>query len=246
MENFRFFICFGAMLLPGVAQSQISNEEILARLKKAYPSLISSIKDNRLIFTDGFSIVFNDAIQKKSEADLFDHPDIKDMFHWAYPNTLLKSPPTEDPGRIRNVQFFNHIYGDCTKGEVEKNLVDVKWYGGKILKATRINGVAQQLQQVADEIQKAGKEVELAAAPSAGTYMCRMIDGTKRQSAHGFGIAIDVNLKVSDYWRWRKGSYRNRVPQGLVDIFENHGFIWGGKWLHYDTMHFEYRPEMLP
>jgi hypothetical protein len=143
------------------------------------------------------------------------------------------------------MQFFNHIYGDCTKGEVEKNLVDIKWFGGKILKATRINGVAKQLQQVADEIQKAGKDVELAAAPSAGTYMCRVIDGTKRQSAHGLGIAIDVNLKVSDYWRWRKGPYRNRVPQGLVDIFERHGFIWGGKWFHYDTMHFEYRPEML-
>jgi hypothetical protein len=30
-----------------------------------------------------------------------------------------------------------------------------------------------------------------------------------------------------------------------VDIFERHGFIWGGKWAHYDTMHFEYRPELL-
>jgi hypothetical protein len=28
-----------------------------------------------------------------------------------------------------------------------------------------------------------------------------------------------------------------------VEIFERHGFIWGGKWYHYDTMHFEYRPE---
>jgi len=21
--------------------------------------------------------------------------------------------------------------------------------------------------------------------------------------------------------------------------------VWGGKWYHYDTMHFEYRPEIL-
>ncbi|MEJ2663631.1 MAG: M15 family metallopeptidase, partial [Spirochaetia bacterium] len=27
--------------------------------------------------------------------------------------------------------------------------------------------------------------------------------------------------------------------------FEKYGFIWGGKWYHYDTMHFEYRPELL-
>ena len=30
---------------------------------------------------------------------------------------------------------------------------------------------------------------------------------------------------------------------GIVHIFEKHGFIWGGRWLHYDTMHFEFRPE---
>ena len=28
-------------------------------------------------------------------------------------------------------------------------------------------------------------------------------------------------------------------------IFEKHGFIWGGRWYHYDTMHFEYRPELV-
>jgi hypothetical protein len=22
-------------------------------------------------------------------------------------------------------------------------------------------------------------------------------------------------------------------------------FIWGGKWYHHDTMHFEYRPEIV-
>ena len=35
-------------------------------------------------------------------------------------------------------------------------------------------------------------------------------------------------------------------PHKIVEIFERHGFIWGGKWYHYDTMHFEYRPELLP
>ncbi len=40
--------------------------------------------------------------------------------------------------------------------------------------------------------------------------------------------------------------YRNRMPLEIVEIFERHGFIWGGRWYHYDTMHFEYRPELLP
>ena len=38
----------------------------------------------------------------------------------------------------------------------------------------------------------------------------------------------------------------NRIPYEIVEIFERHGFIWGGRWYHFDTMHFEYRPELLP
>ncbi len=43
------------------------------------------------------------------------------------------------------------------------------------------------------------------------------------------------------------GSYpfKNRIPAEIVAIFEKHGFIWGGRWYHYDTMHFEYRPELI-
>jgi hypothetical protein len=34
-------------------------------------------------------------------------------------------------------------------------------------------------------------------------------------------------------------------PAALVRAFERQGFVWGGKWLFFDTMHFEYRPEIL-
>ena len=40
-------------------------------------------------------------------------------------------------------------------------------------------------------------------------------------------------------------AYRNRIPWEIVEVFEKHGFVWGGKWYHYDTMHFEYRPEII-
>ena len=48
-------------------------------------------------------------------------------------------------------------------------------------------------------------------------------------------------------WRPHHGPilYRNRMPEEIVTIFEKHGFIWGGKWYHFDTMHFEFRPELL-
>jgi hypothetical protein len=84
--------------------------------------------------------------------------------------------------------------------------------------------------------------------PAAGTYKCRTIEGTGRLSPHGYGIAIDIATRHADYWRWPKPGqrgYRNAIPGEIVRVFEEHGFIWGGKWHHFDTMHFEYRPELL-
>jgi len=115
---------------------------------------------------------------------------------------------------------------------------------------TRINGVDRKLAAVSRELDAlvARKpEMKKYLVPLGGTFKWRTIAGTKRLSVHSFGAAIDINVKYSAYWRWNKGSYRyrNRIPLDIVKIFERHGFIWGGKWYHYDTMHFEYRPELL-
>ena len=72
-------------------------------------------------------------------------------------------------------------------------------------------------------------------------------------SAHSYGIAFDIAVDKSDYWLWKsknnnelaKVKYANRIPLKLVEIFQRHGFIWGGAWYHFDTMHFEFRPEIL-
>ena len=86
----------------------------------------------------------------------------------------------------------------------------------------------------------------------AGTFNWRRIKDTERLSLHSFGIAVDINVEYSNYWKWDDPGgerlhldYVNRIPLEIVEIFEKHGFIWGGKWYHYDTMHFEYRPELL-
>ena len=69
-------------------------------------------------------------------------------------------------------------------------------------------------------------------------------------SNHSFGTAIDLNVKKSAYWKWDPPAKlatfsRKDWPTELIEIFERHGFVWGGKWWHYDTMHFEYRPELI-
>jgi D-alanyl-D-alanine carboxypeptidase len=137
---------------------------------------------------------------------------------------------------------------------VTKKLVPIVWlpkHGGTKLMITAVNGVAEKLRAVSVELDQLPESFIKFLTPSAGTYNCRVIAGTTRPSAHGNGIAIDINVAWSDYWRNARPvdgayTYKNRIPWEIVEIFEKHGFIWGGKWYHYDTMHFEYRPELLP
>ncbi|WP_417021317.1 M15 family metallopeptidase [Bradyrhizobium elkanii] len=71
------------------------------------------------------------------------------------------------------------------------------------------------------------------------------VAGTGRMSMHGYAAAIDLNLKVSDHWLWAGKTIpcNNRMPRQIVDIVARHGFIWGRKWYHCDTMHLESRPD---
>jgi hypothetical protein len=106
--------------------------------------------------------------------------------------------------------------------------------------------VASKLKAVERELAKI-PNIRKYLRPIGGTFKWRKIAGTSRMSVHSFGAAIDINVKYSAYWRWNKGKYRyqNKIPLSIVKVFEKHGFIWGGRWYHYDTMHFEYRPELL-
>jgi len=147
------------------------------------------------------------------------------------------------------------MYGDCRNGGVAAALASVPWlpkHGGGTIKASNINGLSESLKQVSAELDALPDRFMPYLIPNAGVFNCRVIAGTDRASMHAFGAAIDLNTSHAHYWRNAKPdaagnlAYRNEIPFEIVDIFERHGFIWGGKWYHYDTMHFEYRPEMLP
>ena len=117
---------------------------------------------------------------------------------------------------------------------------------------TSVNGVDKKLAAVSSELDALGADTLRYLTPPAGTYNCRAIAGAERASAHGYGIAIDIAIRHAHYWRWQPNGatstpkWQNQIPLQIVAIFEKHGFIWGGRWFHYDTMHFEYRPELLP
>ena len=166
----------------------------------------------------------------------------------------MKAPGlNEDPGRIRYEPLFVKMYGDCRKGEVAKRLKPVAWMParrGGTVSVTTVNGVNERLAAVVKDLETLPASLTKYLVPSAGTYNCRPIANTNRLSVHAFGAALDINTQFSDYWEWSKGpagspKWRNRIPGEIGEVFERHGFIWGAKWFHFDTMHFEYRPEII-
>jgi hypothetical protein len=193
----------------------------------------------------------SDGRNDKSFEEKLHSPSILDQLSLRYVKGPLAQPPgpQDDPGRFRNVAFFDKMYGDCEKGEVERKLVKVAWLpkaGGGFVRITTVNGVAERLRAVSEALERLAPEFWKFAVPSAGTFNCRTVKDTGNRSMHAWGAAIDLNTKFADYWLWsRNGAYRNRMPFEIVDVFEHNGFIWGGKWGHFDTMHFEYRPELL-
>lgn len=239
-----------------VAESQKPWARDIAALIEAYPDFLDRVDGGELVWKDGTRMIIDDGIKEKPFDAWLDAPDIKDQFRVSYPlgRAGLPPAPDSDPGRARHTPLFQKMYGACAAGKEPPSLVNIAWlpsHGGQKLKVTSINGVAAKLAAVSGELDKLAPEFLKYLKPSAGTYVCRPIAGTSRTSAHGFGVAIDINADQSDYWRWSKpGSdgaypYKNRIPWEIVEIFEKHGFIWGGKWRHYDTMHFEYRPELI-
>lgn len=243
---------FAALLTASAAHA---GDARLKALAAAYPEKIAGVEANMIVFRDGTHMDAGSADPSKPMAALLREATILDQFRLPYPNgaPILAPHGDFDPGRFRNEALFDALYGDCRKGDVRRQLVPVVWspkHWGHTVMATRVNGVADHLRAVSTEIDALPDRIARAAFPTAGTYACRPVKDTGRLSMHAYGAAIDLNLKFSNYWLWEaKGAtnipYRNAMPRQIVDAFERHGFIWGGRWYHYDTMHFEYRPELL-
>lgn len=225
------------------------------KLIYAYPDFLSFFSNNMIYWHDGTSMLWND-LKKKTISEKLTEPDLEDQFFFAYSKTFPKDstsypPSNHDPGRIRYEPFFKKMYGS-NKKQIRQNITAVKWMPrstSKTVYVTQINGVDKKVKKISLELDNLPNHLKKYVINPGGSWIVREIVGTSRLSTHSFGIAIDISVNYSSYWRWADGTnelrYKNQIPRKIVEIFEKYGFIWGGKWYHYDTMHFEYRPEIL-
>ena len=259
-------ICFLMMLLVmpyKVYGFTIEDSNYLTHAKQdllvlmlAYPEQIIDIEKDSdgfiyVVMKDGKKILYDDKKEKTYDQRFF-YADLEDTLSDIYPLNMIDKVMDNnyDPGRIRNYRFLGAMYGE-SKSEIEKNLKSISTYYGTVMFST-VNKAGEELKAALNDISNTiqrGSRDESYVAPLSGGYNYRHIQDTGLLSAHSYGISIDLNRNDSDYWKWvskEEGSKRiASYPRAVVDAFENHGFVWGGKWCHFDILHFEYRPEII-
>ena len=266
MKNRIKIICFVMILLVipyKVYGSTIEESKYITHVKQdllvlmlAYPEQIIDIeKDSNdsiyIVMKNGKKILYDDKKEKTYDQKFF-NADLEDTLSDIYPLNMIDKVMDNnyDPGRIRNYGFLGAMYGE-SKSEIEKNLSSISTYYGTVMFST-VNKASEELKAALNDISNTlqrGSRDESYVAPLSGGYNYRHIQDTGLLSAHAYGISIDLNRNDSDYWKWvskEEGSKRiASYPQAIVEAFENHGFVWGGKWAHFDILHFEYRPEII-
>ncbi|MGF1626001.1 MAG: M15 family metallopeptidase [Alphaproteobacteria bacterium] len=246
-------IAAAALGLPPRAKADPADPALAAEaLMAAYPLDVVDVVGNEIVFASGRRMTIDDGREKTHDQRL-EQTDLQDMFHDLYPwgAPVLPPPHHFNPGRYRADGFFREVYG-ASQQAVASQLVSVDWLANT--RPTRLPvhgkyGIAERLARISAELEGFGPDLLPYLEQPGGTFNWRPIAGTDRLSAHSYGISIDINTGFADYWRWAGGGpdpseYRNRIPLEIALVFEAEDFIWGGRWYHYDTMHFEYRPEL--
>jgi hypothetical protein len=244
-----------AFIEPTAASYDITMKQDLLCLMMAYPEHVSGVEqsDDRvyLVMKSGKKILYDDKKTKSIETKIA-YPDLQDMMEQVYPIAPIDKLMTQnyDPGRARVYGLLNEVYGG-TRQKIEGNLENVK-VGYGVFQFNENNKAAEALKNVMSELAPLAakrKDIRVCAFPCNGTYNYRVIAGTNRLSPHSYGIAVDLARDKRDYWQWasrEEGQKRlASYPDELVEIFEKNNFIWGGKWGHFDILHFEYRPEII-
>lgn len=239
---------------------------VVERLKAAYPDHIQGVFENEIIWTDNTLMPIGNSDPSKTVIDKLAEPSLANQLEQPlYIVGERSHEPKDDPGRIRYEPFFRKMYGD-SQHEVESKLEKIVWMprvfgeNAPILRVTKVNNIHEKIRRISEELEELVTqypEYIIFLNKPGGTYCWRNIANTHRLSPHSFGMTLDINASQSQYWQWdlknenrpvnedEQLTYRNTVPWAIVRIFEKYGFIWGGKWYHYDTMHFEYRPELM-
>src|SRR5574344_132837 len=158
--------------------------------------------------------------------------------------------------------FFNAIYDSATRFATEQHIKRLFFLGKTTNAHERLREPLARVETKIKALAKSDQEVEnfITQLSSVESYNWREISDRSSRSFHSYGIAVDILPKgwkqKNIYWAWRRDidpknwmllplDKRWMPPRSVIKAFESEGFIWGGKWIVWDNMHFEYHPELI-
>ncbi len=243
--------------------STLADDPRVRAFMRAYGTLIDSVTwaDDDVVFAiGGRAIHFQDG-HMLSEAGL-DRRDRCDSIFYRYPLEMPSEPAPPSNTPVRWCTDLQEALWGRTEGQIRTHARSTTFFGRRMF----VNGVvAGALGEVEREL-RATADWDLGVAAWIDgldvtySFINRGIAGTRTRSQHAWGLAVDFVPASYDggqvYWRWTRawnprGWHRTPFderwtpPEAVVEAFERHGFLWGGKWARFDNIHFEYRPEIL-
>ncbi len=169
---------------------------------------------------------------------------------------------SEGDDGLRFNDFLDTLYGIQSLADAERTMESVQFLGKWIrvhpLIVDPLERVETRIRAVPPQDKRVGAFID--SLGSIHAYNWRNIAGTMRRSYHSYGVALDIVPRSYSgrwaYWLWAAEAgveewwnldldERLMVPEAVLDAFEAEGFVWGGKWLFFDNLHFEYRPESI-
>lgn len=247
------------MAMATLVPTASASPDAIACLLAAYPDFLKDAPNGNSIRSHQNELFeFDAALPAGTHQWQLSHADLKTQFSQPYPREPLTQAPAlnSDPGRLRSAIFFERMYGQSLT-QVQKHLTTIDWAPCQCkIQFTHRNGAAKALERIGRELARRPELLAYVNQP-LGALNWRNIQGTNRRSMHAYGAAIDFRMPQSlhHYWQWRgckpggpcaypAAVFSDVRLQEVVKKFEEHGFIWGGKWYHFDTVHFEFRPEL--
>jgi len=191
----------------------------------------------------------------------------KELPPWALPTEeesarmRIQERDRETSQVKRSPHFYDAIWRTRNRDESWDRIKQIRFLGHQV----QVHySIMEELSLVEEHILKAARTSTAVRRwidniDSVTGWNWRNIAASQSRSYHSYGVAVDILPRslggLATYWRWTAEiipdwwtvpySRRFHPPDEVIEAFELFGFIWGGKWRYYDTMHFEYRPEIL-
>lgn len=248
--------------LPAIPEPYPDKSHTVTALLQTWGNYINRVihKNGGTIFIIGQNKIYYKNGKMLSPQHLARYHEYDPIFYTYSPGPLVSLPPPQKYPDHRSSDFLDALFGN-TESQIRSTCRWISFLGHKVY-----------MQEIcAEPLKRVEQKIRAAARSSPGvrkfisnisrmySMVRRKVSGTDNMSYHAYGLALDIiprNFHSKHvFWRW-SGVYESEwkniplsqrwhPPWEVIKAFEENGFIWGGKWYHFDNIHFEYRPELL-